>query len=486
MTKNKLTGFAKESLFYGLGDGIGRLTSIILVPILSRIFLPCDYGIIDILTLGYNLLLIGIRLNLLTGLQRYYFQKNYSERKILVSSVIVGLTAFSLLVGGIISLGSNYLSIFAFKNAAHSISIIILALCMPFDNLFNILLIVLRLEKRPILFSIFNILRVILTTFLTYILVVWMKAGIKGVFTSQLIALVILVCILLYQARNKISFQINHSLLKEVTIYSLPGHPAVIIASLMSIIPTYILALFSNLTAVGLFGITRRVANIMNLFIRSFNKAWNPFAFENAGKDDERSLYEKVFKIYVFLLIFIGLVLSIFSKEILQFLTPEKYHQAYKLVGGVCVYYIFTGLRTILSTSLYSVNKVGFTSYLNIIHLIIFVICSLLLVPKNGAVGLIISLDVSGLIFAASYISVIKKYFECNLELIKLSLILLSGVLGVIVFDNLLLEKSIMILGKCLFVIGYGIIAYVILLSETEKDIIRSGVVTIAKRLKSS
>ena len=88
---HKLKGLAKDTLLYGLGDSLRRITGIILVPILSRIFVPADYGIIDLLSISYNFTLLAIGFNLLTGLQKFYFERTGEQRRILVSSVILGL-----------------------------------------------------------------------------------------------------------------------------------------------------------------------------------------------------------------------------------------------------------------------------------------------------------------------------------------------------------------------------------------------------------
>lgn len=85
---NILKGLAKDSIIYGLGDGLSKLGSLILVPILSRMFLPADYGIIDLINLSYLFLFIVVGLNIYIGPQKYYYLGSPDERKTLVNSRI--------------------------------------------------------------------------------------------------------------------------------------------------------------------------------------------------------------------------------------------------------------------------------------------------------------------------------------------------------------------------------------------------------------
>ena len=100
MLRNKLKDFAKDSLLYGIGDALGRLISLVMLPILSRAFLPADYGVIDLLTVGYAFILIGISLNIYPGITKNYYTLNVSDRQKLVTSA----SFFTLLISSSVSM----------------------------------------------------------------------------------------------------------------------------------------------------------------------------------------------------------------------------------------------------------------------------------------------------------------------------------------------------------------------------------------------
>lgn len=236
---DKLSGFAKDSLLYGLGDGLGQLGSIILLPILSRIFLPADYGIIDLLTVSYGFLLITIRFNILTGLQKFYYLTTGEERRVLVTSVLLALTAFSSFIAILVAQFSRDISVLSFDTQVYYIPITILACCLPLETLSISLLLLLRLKRRAVVFSLYNIITIVLTVSLTFACVVWLETGIKGIFIARITTFGILVPCLLFQQRDEVIRKVNVKSFWNLLAFAMPGHPSILMASLLNVIPIY-------------------------------------------------------------------------------------------------------------------------------------------------------------------------------------------------------------------------------------------------------
>ena len=131
----KLKEFAKDSLIYGVGLWIGKLGGLILVPILSRIFLPSDYGIIDLLNFSYLFILTVINLNIDTGMQKFYFLREGEERKILLSSTMAFRFIFASIVGFLFVIFSKKISQLVFHKTDYWTDISLLAVILPVADL---------------------------------------------------------------------------------------------------------------------------------------------------------------------------------------------------------------------------------------------------------------------------------------------------------------------------------------------------------------
>ena len=479
----KLKEFAKDSFLYAVGHWISKLGSLILVPILSRIFLPSDYGIIDLLNFSYAFILMIISLNMDTGVQKYYFFREGEERKILLSSTMAFRFVFTSLVAFIVVIFSRQISQLIFHRTNYSIAISLLAAALPLADINSQLMLLLRLKRKAVSFSIYNVIQVIIQPILTYVCVVSLQQNLEGVFIAQLATIIIISAPLMMQQRSDFAKVMKLREAIHIMKFSLPGLPAIIQGSVMSLLPRYFLAYFSTLAAVGLYGIADRIANTIEMFKSSFNNAWNPFAFSNAGKADEKYLYEQVFRFFSLCLLLLITALTFFAGEILSLLTPPSYHSAAILVGGICVYYAIRALTLIYSTGLYSVNKVAHTSLLAAVQVAVFVVSAVLLVPYYSAMGLVLSLDVSAVVYFICYGLTVKKYFYFNFSSRRLTLALVLAISGegyvyyISLASNNVTSVSVF-LKKLIILSVYAILSYLIILHKNER-------IAIENRIKS-
>jgi len=462
-----------------VGDALGRLVSLVMLPILSRAFVPADYGAIDLLAVAYGFLIICIPMNVTTGLQKFYYQNSGLDVRQLVTSCCFFLTLLTIVVAIGLAAGGNYLSELIVGGVDLRRAVQLLAFCLPIEIFFNCLLLLLRLQRKALYFSLINILRVILTPALTYVWVVLLSSGIDGVFISKLITLSILTLLTFIFERRNFSSVISFAPFKQMLLYAIPGHPSLIIKSLMNILPRYVLSVFASLSAVGLFGIAFRVTSVLNMGVEAFNRAWNPFAFANAGKPEERQLYELIFKTFAFGLIFFGLGLSLYAREVLMVLTPVEYHSAHLLVGGVTFFTGVRGLVLIYSTALYSVNQVKWTSYLTAFQLMVFLAAAAVLVPRYQTSGLIASLDLAAAIFLGCYLKVTEHFFPFFMPKLRLIFLLILACLAVLCFNFFELGLWVGIAGKLVFLLIYIWLGMLMLLTPSERASLRQYANTI-------
>ncbi len=487
---SKLKGLARDSVLYGVGEGVGRLTSILLVPVLSRIFAPADYGVIDLLTAGYAFTLLAVRINVLTGLQRFYFKSPEELRPKLVASASCGLIVLACIVATVISAVANKISLAAFETIRYGQDIAILAWCLPFETLFNILILLLRLNRMPITFPGYQLGRLVNQVALTYVLVIFTQAGVTGVFVARAITLVMICWMLMLRQRNEFCLKVDMRLFEKVVRYSVPGFPGRVMSSIMDFLPLYILSCYGSLTAVGLYGMANKMCRLIRMYVSSFNRAWSPFAFANAGEEDEKILYEKVFTLYGASLMVIGVVVSIFAEEIITIIAASSYHSSHELIPGICLYMCIVGMRPILSTGLYSKNRVRHTSYLSLILLVTFGSSSWLLVPLFAAKGLIVSLDIAAGVYIACYMTVVKRYVGYRYGGQRLALLLILGIITVCTVREIHGIETISLIGKICVAAIYGGVVYHYVIGRDERTKVREriwliyekGINTVEKR----
>lgn len=468
----KLARFARESFLYGVGEIASKIAAILIVPILSRIFVPAEYGVIDILNVTYVFALALIDLGVTTGLQKFYYERHGEDRRVLVTSAVVGTFLIASLFAAIGIVCAKPIAVFGFGDSALRLPIILAALRLPADAIRQSVMVLFRLDRQPIRFSLFSILSVVLLPTFTLVAVGPLGLGISGVFAGALLSTGVVAVAVSVDQRSRFVAAMDLGVFRRLIGFSAPGVPGDLVREALSMLPRYVLSVYSGLSAVGVFAITDKVARIVNMVRIAFNRAWNPFAFSNAGAPDEKELYEKTFKVFGFLMLYIAFGIGVMSRPILWLLAPPEYFVPAYLVAGVCLYYGLNSMVLILSTALYTANRVAQTSYIEFVRLPVFLITAIILVPRYGVPGLVLSLNISVIIYLSVSIAVTKRHFDFSVSSRRL---LSVGFLGIVMFELFYAAMSAMsslflIVGLAIgFILAFGAIGLLIVLSRDER-----------------
>ncbi len=475
MVVQKLKGFSKDALLYGVGDALGRLIALVLLPIFSRIFIPADYAIIDILSVSYAFVLLVSRFGVPSGMQRFYYRFEGEERRTLVSSSILFLELGAVLLAAMLfGLAGPLSTLVPGDGDQVRKAIQILALALPVELLWDVLVLLLRLRRRAVLFSVANIARVVITPVITYWMIVVLDRGVVGVFVAKWVSLAVICTALMWMLRHEFSRRIRFADYSMVVRFALPGHPGLIVRNAIQVLPVYLLAYFVPMNLVGLFGVARRLSSAMLVYVGAFTRAWNPFAFANEGAPEERRIYEVVFKLLFASLVWLTTVLGVFAHDLLSVLTTEKYAQAAVYVPGVAAYLAVDGLLLVYGTILYTRDRVRWSSYLSVGRLLVFLLAGAVLVPRYQVMGLIVALNLSAWAVLVGHDRVARAVFPFRIPFGRLGLLVVLGVALVVGSGHLPLPLILRVavdLGVLVIFLGVCVLS---VLDRSERERVRA------------
>lgn len=482
----KLRGFAKDALLYGLGDFGGKIAAVIVVPIVSRILTPADYGVLDLISVSTAFVSAIIVMNLPNGFQKYYYLTDGEQRRILVTSTVVFELTVTSCSAALLMLLSKPISSLAFGSIKYHRLIFLYSATLPISALLDMLLLLLRLDRRPVVYSAYSIANATVLPIATYLFVAKFGLRMEGVVGAMLATSTTLSFALVLHHRRKFARGVKFRLALDLARFSIPGVPGIIAHNIQNMLPRYFLGFYGGLAAVGIYAMADKVAKIIEMLNSAFNLAWNPFAFSNAGKDDERYLYAKVFKLYGFGLLLVCLLFGVFSRQVLWILTPPQYHGAEVFVAGLCLFYGARSLVLIFGTGLYISNKVLHTSYLSGMLLLACAVSAFLLVPRWGTGGMVVALGLSGIIYLLTYAAVTRKHFPFKLSAYRL---IAALALAVVLWVVSRIPSTTNVMGaraigtNLAIVVFYAVIGFIIILSPSEKHTILSSATGIWRKV---
>src|SRR6478736_4797080 len=113
-----LKQLAGDSLIYGLSGIVSKMIGIFLVPVYTRLFLPKDYGIINLVNTTFFLIGILVVCGLDNSVARWFYDsKEESDHKKSFGSYLWFQFIIAIVISGAIIIASPWISQTVFKEA---------------------------------------------------------------------------------------------------------------------------------------------------------------------------------------------------------------------------------------------------------------------------------------------------------------------------------------------------------------------------------
>lgn len=452
-------------MIYGLSGVVTRMISIFLIPIYTRLFVPEDYGIINLINTTFFLLGLLVVCALDNSASRWFYDsKDEADHKQTFATWIWFQFILSVAVAIIIIILSPYLILTFFKQDGKPIYFILPAITLITNILPSVINNWYRVHRRPVATVLFSVTQSIVTIGLSVLFVIVLKWHITGVFAALAISSGIFSLVALQQMHGWFSLKyFNKQRLRVMLKYAVPFIPAAIAYWLLNSTDSYFIAFFKNKAEVGLFGIGASIASGIGLFTGAFQQAWGPFAFSIMNEDNAKQVYANVFLLYGYVMGFLAALLMLFAPEILTILTAPAYHDAawvagilgYNLVVIGFTYIAVIGTSIAKITAPYGIAMMFAT--------ILTIILDIILIPKFGKEGSAIA-TVGAQLIVPAYLfykgekvyPIPYKYGEVALVIVGMAFVIV--LVRLIRFDNAVMEFAVKIITS-LLLLAFVVIA---------------------------
>jgi O-antigen/teichoic acid export membrane protein len=224
MTK-ELKKLLKEAFIYGIGRQVNMLLSIMLVPIYTRIFLPSDYGVLELANTAVYFLMAVLGLGIEDAGARFFYDYKTDRQKEVIATafyfrLVVCAAAFFILLPF-----ARQCSLFIFKSDAYAslCKLAFLQMCLTLMMVLSIN--VLRLRFKPVQYSIVNITNILLTSGITIYLVVFRRVGVIGIFGASCVSTFCSLILAVALSREFFKPAFSLGMLKEQLAYGVPLVP---------------------------------------------------------------------------------------------------------------------------------------------------------------------------------------------------------------------------------------------------------------------
>jgi O-antigen/teichoic acid export membrane protein len=339
------------------------------------------------------------------------------------------------------------------------------------DVLWNLPMLILRTEERPMAFVGLNLVNVFTTIAFNIYFVVYAKLGIIGVFYGNIVASTLMLMFSFPIVYQRLRFKyISKTLLKKILYFGLPFIPAGIFTMVMELADRYLLEWMVGTSAVGIYSAGYKLGMFGLLLVMGFTMGWTPF-FLKKGKDDQApEMFSRIITyflgIYGFVAVFFTLIIDDLVKiNVGDFsFFGEAFWSATNIVPVIFLAYFFFGLYVLQLPAVYLPEKTKWIPLFRFVGAITNVVLNILVIPTYGVMGAALATMGAQAIMALSIYLKSRKDYKIPFRQIGI-IFPLFAMIGAIFLDGSMIIKF-------MYLSGYFILWIFIVADKTEQNFI--------------
>ena len=390
----------KHSSIYGLGSVIGQAISFLLLPLYTQYLTPSDYGTMALVDVVKGLIGLVISLGMVSALGRFYYEyDDEKNRNVIISSaywvVIITILLFLPLVWYL----SPVFSELIFHTIEYARIFQVALLSLLFGLLVDLGMDYLRVRAESVKFIKITLIRLIVAVSCNIYFIVFLQTGVIGIFYSSLLVSVIFGISLSFMVLRKtgLFFSLKHAI--EMIQYSFP----LIFSNIFRVIVNESDKLFINFFfspfETGIYFIAQRVGTAIHLLLTSpFLQTYLPRRFQIMKGTNAQLIYASILDYYLLVICTAGLMVCVFSREIIMLMTTKEYYSAIVYIPAIVLSIVIFGMKYHFEVGILLKKQTKLLAYINGFSCGINILLNWLLIKRFGIAGAIVSVNLSYLL----------------------------------------------------------------------------------------
>lgn len=426
----------KDTIIYSLGNISTKIIGLVLLPLYTDKLSVAEYGVLGTVEITIQLLIAVFSFSLHSALNRWYWDKNFRDKqKSIFYTVLISTVLGSLLMILLLAPFTGMFSEVLLDSRDYGYLFLLLLISAAFQILARLVLSLIRLQRKSLLFTTTNILKLLVTLGLTIYFIVDLKRGIEGILEAQIIGFVFFILLNLKMILKNLYPVFERSILKEMVWFSYPLAISAMSGVLLTVTDRYAVRYIGGLEDMGLYSLGFKVANVLKIFvINSVASALLPLKFQMMDKPGNKRFYSKIMTYTALGFTVLLLFLSLFSQEAIKLLAQNPdYWSAYQIVPILCYSQFFLLLRHNARFGLIVEKKTKIISLIMIVVSILNIGLNILLVSFYGIIGASVAALLAQVIFFVFIYGYAQKHYPIPYEVRKLFVLLLLSVAVILV-----------------------------------------------------
>lgn len=386
----KLPKALQNSFIYTILMVLQKGISFFLLPIYTYYLSPADYGILGVVNSISSLLSILISFGVSGAATRFYYkhidEKDYWRR--LFGTIALVILFNTVTYGSIFLFGHSLFIDPIAKNIDFYPFILVGLLNVLFTPLYNFFQDYLQTVQDGKKYGINSMLFFVVNMTLIIMSLTVFHLGVVGVLLSGLITSVIFFLYVIATFLPKLRLRIDKVILKDSLKYSIPLIPHTLANWSNGTLDKLLVNGIRSKADAGLYNLGQQYGSVLSFIVNGVNQAFVPWFYQKVNEGDAGySHIRRVSEASVCIVSLIGIIMAIFSKEILAVMIHNSaYSEVWTIVPCVVFAYVFQLLYYFFVSVLF-LNETKYVFTITVTSVIMNIIFNLILIPLYGFVG---------------------------------------------------------------------------------------------------
>lgn len=388
MNKKLYSSLISSAGIYAIANVVNSSIPFLLLPVLTRVLSPSDYGLLSMIQVIVGLLTPFIGINLHGSISRKYYEQDKIDFPKYIGNCLYILLVTIIIVAVLLLFSSKQLSILFYvpQNWLWVAFVVTIG-----QFLLSILLVILQLQKKALLYGIFQVSQTVMNVTLTLLFVLMVGMSWRGSALGQAMAVVTFGAAGLYYLwkNNWILFSWNKEYLNQALRFGIFLIPHGLGAVIFSVTDRVLVANMISISDAGLYAVGYQIGMIVALLQNSFNQAWVPWLYERLKTNDynAKKVIVKFIYYYGVAIIIVSLAIAWISPFLLQYYVGREFIGAKQFVLWIALGYAFNGMYKMVAAIIFYEEKTHILSIITICTAGFNIILNYTLIKINGAIG---------------------------------------------------------------------------------------------------
>lgn len=464
-----------------LGYGINFIT----LPILTRILIPEDFGIVILAWIFPAIAVSIVTCGLTSAVQRYYFEYRNDEAKLnaLYFSSQVFLYFLLFISAVVVFFLKDGISWLTMKNNTYGMAIFITYIAAYLGQIINFYLNLYQNMEKAKLNAFFTAMLAVCSAGSNILFVWYFKMSYMGLIYGLLTSTVIVWLALFLHFNKSVKMVFNTRILRENIYYGLQVSTKSLTSFVNKFFDKYMLNNMISLSAVGIFNIGQTIGNSLFFLMNTVWSSLQPVCYREVFDRGIKASVSvgRLFTIFSYAALIPVFLLILFAEEIVHIVAPSSYYAAIDVIIIICsamatqVFGMYVGVQYAYSKKAYLIFPIS------VLGVIANVVANIALIPHLGLVGASFSVVFYYVITNGILAFVGQRLYRISYEW-KTIAVLFALIIAATI--SILVLRSTRVFGVHLYVVKLGYLAVFVFIGFNAKIITKRSVRKIANALK--